>query len=62
MVTQCRFLYTVLPHFMLHAGICETYQKLVGESLVPISACRYKAGDAGVSGNALGTHFVSADR
>ena len=44
---------TVLPHFMLHAGICETYQKLVGESLVPIPACWYKAGDAGVSGDAL---------
>ncbi len=38
---------------MLHAGIRETYQKLVGESLVPIPACRYKAGDAGVSGDAL---------
>ena len=43
---------TILPHFMLHAGIRKTYQKLVGESLVPIPACRYKAGDAGISGDA----------
>ena len=38
---------------MLHVGIRETYQKLVGENLVPIPACRYKTGDAGVSGDAL---------
>ena len=38
---------------MLHAGILETYQKLVGESLVPIPASRNKAGDAGVREDAL---------
>ena len=54
MVMWCTLLsITVSPHFMLHAGIHKTYQKLVGESLVPVPACRYKAGDAGVSGDAL---------